>query len=1115
MNKNIHSDGAIIFISKKKKTSINQKENQLLLAMKMFLILLAISLQVSAAALSQEITLTAKKAPLREVMQAVRKQSGYQFIIESSYLDIAKPVSVDLKSTPVKDALDKIFQDQPFGYIVTKRIIIANDRSEENKPDNSQKQSRIYLRGKVTDSTGRPLRKATIRVEGNKELATFTDDNGEFVIKDAPSSGILIISMIGFESKEIQFQSNSIISIILKQSSSILDAVQVIGYGITTKRLSTGNISSVKSEVISQQNVTNPLLALSGRAAGLQITQTNGLPGSPVIVRIRGKNSISANNTPLYIIDGVPFNSQPIELIGGPAVASGIDGSTLGSPLNTINPSDIESIEILKDADATAIYGSRASNGVILITTKQNFGQKSTLEIDIKSGIGKITRYPKTLNIEQYLKFRADAFANSNITPTAANAPDLKVFDPNANFDWQKWLIGNTSQQQDANMTFKGGNVQTSFLLSGSFHNENTVRSSSDNYKRGSFHLNTNHSSIDKKFHLISNLFYSSDNSKLQGSSLLSSVATAVPNYPIYDENGDFTWPAGAHNNYVAQSTAYYKAQTNNLLGNVTLNYKIIPELNVKINIGYNRIGIDQINATPSTYYNPVNKIKGSSSFGHQYTQSIITEPLITYSKLFGKNRIEILVGGTLQNDKTRGMKFSLGNYENDQQLESIDLGSVTTKTGNIVDYKYISLFSRINYNWQDRYIINVSFRRDGSSRFGPGKQFGNFGSIGGAWIFSDEDWVKRQLSWLSYGKLRGSYGTTGNDGIPDYGYLSLYSPGSMYGDGNTLLPSQIANANYSWEINKKLEFAMELGFLRDRILFNTSWYRNRSGNQLVGFNLPSTTGFSSYQANLPALVQNKGWEFELNTINLKDGNINWSTSLNITIPKNKLISFPGLDKSSYANMYIEGKSINIIQGFHFLGINQDNGVAAVEDLNGDGIYTRLSSSNNQGGDYIVIGNTDPNWYAGINNSINYKRLELQVFFQYTSQEGYNLIRQIGGFGLGNTWTTFADYWRQPGDITSTPKPFSTVNINTVNYAVSDATVSNTSFLRLKTLSLSYILPISSHNIGVKSLRAYVQGQNILTFTGYKGYDPEQTSASATLAIPPIKMLTIGLQASL
>ncbi len=1069
----------------------------------------------SVPARAQTITLTLRDASFKAAIEAVGKQTQYGFTYNAKILEGTGKVNVELKDASLEQALEQLFRGQPLRYEIADGIIIVERKGGKGKPGTREVQQ-MTVRGKVTDSIGNALQGVTVLVKGTNRQ-TSTDRDGVYELAGVSQDASILFRLLSYETLEVRAD-KPVINVVLTQTYSFLDEPIVIGYGTTSRRLATGNVSKVSGEVISQQPVTNPLQALAGRAAGLEIVQSNGLPGSPIRVRIRGRNSIGAGNNPLYIIDGVPFTSDPIESLGGPQG----DGTSSGNPMNAINPSDIESIEVLKDADATAIYGSRASNGVILITTKKATPGDTHFDVGVRSGFSRVSRLADVLTTSEYLRLRNDALVNSGMTPDAANAPDLILWDKSVDGNWPKWYMGGEANTTDASIAFSGGKERTTFLFSGGYHNESTVLQGNTSYQRGSARLNTNHKSVDNKFSFTSSIFYITDKNLLSGNSVSNTynISRFIPNYPTFDADGNFNWTANK-TNPIAAMQAYYKSRTNSLNGNTEISYTIGQDFLIRASLGYNRIDSEEVRPSPIISMNPSFNPTGGSTFGNRTIQTFLVEPQILYDKTIDENKISLLVGSTIQSTNNVSNFFLAQGYTNDLLLESLNYGTILFKSSNSIIYRYLSIFGRINYRLKDKYLVNLNLRRDGSSRFGPGNQFGNFASIGAAWVFTDEIFVQEALPWLSYGKVRGSYGITGNDAIRDYSYLNLYANTNMYGSENAIRPSQIPNPNFKWEVNRKMEVGLELSIFNDFLHLATSWYRNRSGNQLIGFALPSMAGFTSYQANLPALVENKGWEFELNTHNVRIGGIKWNSSLNLSLPKNKLLEFPGLESSSYANSLIVGQPLSIVQRYNYMGTDPETGLAKIEDINGDGVFTPLSSYNSQPGDFIIAGHTDPKLFGGFTNSFQYRDLLVDLTFQYVNQVGYNGNIEYGTFGMihFNPLKYQLDYWKNPGDLNVTPKPFANSNQSNINFGRSNATLNDASFLRLKNVSISYSFPSRwLSKINLRSVKMFVQGQNLWTATSFKDFDPESAwigSASTGIQVPNLKTVVIGTQISL
>jgi TonB-linked SusC/RagA family outer membrane protein len=567
--------------------------------------------------------------------------------------------------------------------------------------------------------------------------------------------------------------------------------------------------------------------------------------------------------------------------------------------------------------------------------------------------------------------------------------------------------------------------------------------------------------------------------------------------------------------NFVAQLNSYNKGESDNLNGNLNLKYTVLKGLDIRGSLGYNKIEGKQISVYPSSSYDPNITKTGNSIFGNQTTKTLLFEPQVLYATGINKMKIDLLLGSTIQAVNTKGQAIYVNNYNNDLLLESSSYGTTFISPSNSEGYRYLSFFGRATLNWNNRYIINGNLRSDGSSRFGLNKQFGTFGSIAAAWLFSNETFVEDHIEWLSYGKLRSSYGTTGNDAIGNYGYLSLYSSGPIYGSTITISPSQVGNSDYRWEVNKKFEIAIDLGLFQDKLLLSGSWYSNKSGNQLVGFPLAATTGFNSYQANLPATVQNQGYELQLATTNIQSSEFSWSTSLNFTSSRNKLSRFDGIEKTAYAASYIIGQPLNNVQLFRFIGLNPQTGLPNFEDMDGNGLNYQ-SAYNGLGGDYVNIGTTDPKWFGGITNSVRYKSFQLDALMQYTRQNGYNMNANYFG-DLHNTVTENLAYWKMPNDPAIIPKPVGEYgDYSGYDYSyVSSGAFSDASFFRLKNVSLSYTLPEAIFKkLRLSGLKFYCQGQNLWTVSPYKGYDPENAS-SRLFNIPALRSIIAGIQCSL
>ncbi|GAA6766498.1 TonB-dependent receptor [Flavobacterium sp. CGRL1] len=958
------------------------------------------------------------------------------------------------------------------------------------------------VQGTVTDGTA-PLPGVTIAIKNRPNTAAISDYSGQYKITASPND-TLLVSFIGFKTAVIPIAGKQTINVKLLLDSTTLQEVKVnAGYYSVKESERTGSIAKITSKDIETQPVANVLAVMQGRMAGVNITQTTGVAGGGFDIKIRGQNSLrSSANAPLYVIDGVPYSSSPI---GSGQTSSIFPTST--SPLNNINPENIESIEVLKDADATSIYGSRGANGVVLISTKKGKSGKTRFTITSSTGAGTVTRFLKLMNTEQYLAMRKQAFLNDGKQYGATDYDVNRTWDQNRYTNWQQELLGGTSKINDNQATVSGGAKNTQFLLSGTYHIESTVFPGPFGYNRGGVQVNINHKSEDNRFQMTFSGGYTSQKNNQPASDLTNATRFLPPNAPaLYNSDGTLNWENQTWENPLRNLNAKYESKTKDLIGNALLSYELSEGLNIKSSFGFTDLGTLETRTAPSTIFNPAYNFTSQRSVLYQNQTSRtswIIEPQITWEKEFWKGKINLLAGTTFQNQITNTLYQSGSGFSSNSLIYNLAAAKVITiQLDDETQYKYQAIFGRFNYNWEDRYIVNLTARRDGSSRFGPGRQFANFGAAGLAWLFTNENFLKNS-SWLSFGKLRGSYGTTGNDQIGDYQFFDTYSTTGVNYDGVTgISPSRLYNADFGWEINKKLEFAIETGFLRDRIFTTAAWYQNRSANQLVGIPLPGTTGFSSIQANLNAVVENRGLEFTVRTVNLQKAHFQWTTNFNLTFAKNKLLSFPGLEGSTYSQQYRIGEPLNILLLYKFKGVNPQTGIYDFEDVNNDGV---ISSPY----DRQYAANLNPKYFGGIQNQLTYKSWNLDFLFQFTKQQ--NRIFPMGTPGMmSNQQTRLTDSWQTTGDQTAyqmytTGTDRDVVNANN-NYLLSNAIITDASFIRLKNIALSYTVPLTLKDTSCKVM---LQAQNLLTFTKYPDGDPEFSTIGY---LPPLKVVTAGIQ---
>lgn len=1085
--------------------------------MKPLLTLLLVTWIGLANTQAQTITLSLDNAPLETVFKSIKIQTSYNFVYTREQMLIANKVSIHAKDQSLQAVLAICFRNQPLTYSIEDKYVVV----QEKKTNAASTVETFTVQGKVTDESGSPLAAATISIKPSGKVYATSDD-GSFNIGGIDKGSLILFANIGYEPRQLRITSAVILHIELSPAVKSLDETFVIAYGTTTRRLSTGSVEKVSKDEIEKQPVTNVLNALHGRVAGLTVVQQNGIPGAAVKIQIRGRTSINSaiNNDPLIIIDGVPFapNNNSINQVGSALGNAGL------SPLNAINPSDIQSIEVLRDADATAIYGSRGANGVILITTKKGKAGKTKFEANLRTGFSRITRTLPFMNTRQYVAMRKEAFANDGLTPSAnpgsAYAPDLTIWDTTAYTDLSKLLTGGTAMMTDAQLRLSGGSTQTQFSIGAGYSRQTTVFPGDMFNDKFSFHTSLDHRSPDQKFSLGLKTNYVFDNNNITASDLSGNLRLP-PNIPaLYNSEGKLNWEQGGvgFDNPMAYLQRKYNSKIHNLIASLQLNYQFTKDLQFRSSLGFNSVGLDDKSVTPISAQNPANAPLGTANFGNNDFSSFIVEPQLQYKKKLGAVKIDVQGGGSWQTTTKKGMYLSGTGYTGDAMIHSLrGAAAVTVLRNDELHYKYAALFARTNINVLDKYTLNVTARRDGSSRFGPGKRYANFGAAGFAWIFSREKFVSGSIPALSFGKLRGSYGTTGNDKIGDYAYLNTYSStGLSYQGIPGITPTTLFNPDYAWELNKKFELALELGLFRDRLQFSAAYYNNKSSNQLINYALPSQTGGQSIIRNFPATVVNSGYEIEVRGTPFINKDLEWTTSLNITMPKNKLKSFPGFESSSYFSTLMIGEPLNIAGGYRFAGVSAVNGVYEFYDK--DGKTTTTPKAADRVKNLVRL---DPVFYGGFSSDLRYKGWSLDVFFEFRKQTGQNyfgnVYSNISYPGMMfNMPARFMNRWRSPGDETSIGRfirgagspAYTTSSVMTLNG--SDALYGDASYLRLKNLSLSYDLPDKiARRAAAQDIRVYLQAQNLLTITRYEGADPETQNV---FTLPPLRTITGGIR---
>ena len=1050
-----------------------------------------------------------------KVFDIIKTQTDYSFFYNRKIFKVLPKVVLKKGTIRVKKLLKWSLPAEDFNIEIT-----ANNTININKKTSDVVTQPRRFSGTVLDQKGQPIARATVLKKGTTQ-GTVTNLDGRYTIMVTHPEKVLEFSSLGFKTQEVPIGNQSIMNVSLQEDTYELDPVKIVGhYYKRSQRENPGNVYKIDAKTIEKQPVSNPLAAMNGYIPGVNIVQNTGLPGGGFKIEIRGRNFINAGSEPLYIVDGVPYSSESLSFAPINTILPE------ESPLSLINPSNIESIEVLKDADATAIYGSRGANGVVLITTKRGRAGKNEIKVNATMGLASVPRFVNLLNTEPYLEMRLEGLTNDGLTLETTPSyiqygmPDLFEWDQNRYTDWQEVLIGGTAYRNTGQLSFSGGGEQTQFLFSGSYQNETMVFPGDSKYGKASVQSRIDHQSLDKRFqvHVLTN--YVVDDNRLPFGRLTEEAYSLAPNAPaLYDAQGDLNWDGWSPtivDNPLRLLEGEYRAKSKNLLLSSVISYRPIPSLEFTSNLSYMDYHRDEYKASLHTRFNPaygLTSATGSSLFTNSANrQSWNVEPQIKWQKDWGKATLNMLLGVTFQQRLTSQVSIKGEGFPNNNQILDI---SAADRIRGILDqeskYNYEAVFGRLNFKWAGKYIMNLTGRRDGSSRFGPGRQFGNFWAVGAAWIFSEEAFLEDH--WLlSYGKLRTSYGLTGSDNIGDYNFYNSYetSNGGSY-NGSVLLPTRLFNPTFSWEETRKFEAGLELGFLKDRVLLTTSWYSNRSSNQLLGIPLPGTTGFNSVNTNFNATVENTGLEIDFRSVNIKSPHFKWTTTFNISAPKNKLVKFDGLEHSTFVNQYVVGAPLNIEKLYHMTGVDPDTGVYQFEDYNKDGVIDPSASSE----DRQWIEGADPKFHGGLGNIFNYKTLSLEVFFQFKKQRGIDISYNSNYPGSFSNQHVFAlNRWQQTGDEARIQRYTigqGVLAADTVaafsNYSNSSARYTNTSFIRLRNVSLSYALP--KKTLSGLDASIYLQVQNLITITKSLSANPEHLSA---VTLPILRHFTLGLQ---
>ena len=945
----------------------------------------------------------------------------------------------------------------------------------------------ITVQGVVKDQTGETVIGASVMEKGTTN-GTITGIDGDFSLNMSPN-GTLVVSFVGYKTQEVQVKGQKQLQVVLSEDAEMLDEVVVIGYGTMKKSDLTGAVSSIGNKDIKDSPVSNLGQAIQGKISGVQIVDA-GKPGDNVSIKIRGLGSIN-NCDPLVVIDGVPTD--------------------LG--LSSLNMADVERLDVLKDASATAIYGSRGANGVVMITTKRGTEGKGKLAVSANYSFQNATNVPSLLNAAQYAELSNDMMVNSgrNPNPEWANPSEL-----GAGTDWMDELL-RTGVMQNYTVSYSGGNEKSHYYVFGGFLDQSGIVKSV-NYRRFTFQSNSD-AQVLKWLKFSNNITFSADTKK-SGSYNIGDALKALPIYPVKNEDGSWSGPDGNSEWYGSTRnpigpTELNKSQTDgyNFLANLTAELTFTKWLKFKSTFGYDAKFWFIDNFTPKYNWKPTPTEETSRYKSDNKSFTYLWDNYFLFDHTFAeKHRVGLMAGMSAQwntNDYLNAQKnvFMFDNvHEMDNGEEMYAIG------GNETEWALLSYMARVNYSYEDRYLLTATIRRDGSSRFGKKHRWGTFPSVSVAWRASQEKWFPKN-DYINDLKVRAGYGVTGSQAsVGNYSYLasyntSVYPFGISSGNQTALVSSTLANPYIHWEEVAQTNIGFDASLFNSRVMFSFDAYLKETRDMLVKASIPITSGFEDTTTTYTnaGKVRNQGIEMSLHTINLT-GELGWETNLTATYNKNKIKDlnsdvpyYINQINNSYVTMLAKDYPINVFYGYVTDGIFQNQsevnthavqpgaepGDIRFRDLNNDGV---INDS-----DRTVIGNPNPSWLFSMNNSLSYKGFELSVFLQGIAGNKIYNANNIDNTGMAAAYNQTTDVlkrWQGEGTSNSMPRAvFGDPNQNT---RVSDRFVENGSYLRLKNITLSYTFPKQwLQKAQIENARLSLSCENVATITGYSGFDPE------------------------
>ena len=1074
--------------------------------------------------LERKISLQLEQTTLKTALNKLEKTAGVRFSYNSRALPLKTIVDVNAGDMPLSNVLDDLLTPLKITYKqVSNQIVLRNNNSINDLEGNLLRQGKLEipildrtLTGRVTDEKGEGLPGVSIVIKGTQR-GTITNSDGSYSLVIPDGTQTIIFSFVGYISEEIVVEgSRSTLDVPLKVDEKALEEVVVVGYGTQRRSDLTGSIASVKEEDLKNIPMTSFDQGIQGRVSGVQVTQASSAPGGRVMIRIRGGNSLSSGNEPLYVVDGYPITA---------GATAGGNGSGQ-NPLSSINPSDIASIEILKDASATAIYGARGANGVVLITTKRGKVGKTQVSYDAYYGVQQVAKKLDMLNAREFAELANEARANSGITtPAFPNPLDLYNFpDPSQlgeGVDYQDQIFRKAGMQSH-NINISGGTETTRFSVSGSYFDQDGVVLNSD-FQRASIKTNID-TRLGRNLTLATNFTGSkvwgnngrSEGDGGSGGGYVNSALVMPPTVKIFQEDGSYTrlnpTPGGSTVPNPVPMALYNldKQVIDRFLGSAALTWNILDDLTLRVSVG-----TDMSTATRETY-EPKQTVSGYNANGRatmasRRSTSYLNENILTYNKALNEHSFNILAGYTLQFQQDQQFGANASDFLTDLYLaNNLGAGARFTNPSSWKNQsQLVSYLGRINYSFKDRYLLSLTGRADGSSKFGENNKWAFFPSVAVGWKLSEEEFLKSvdQISGL---KIRASYGITGNQNISNYqslARLNVYNYAFSSTLNSGLGAVNIPNPDLKWETTATTDIGIDIELFNNRVSLVADYYYKKTTDLLWNISIPLTSGFGSIFKNVGSL-ENKGFELSLGAT-VFDREFKWNTNLNWSMNRNKVLEIPGytpaVQGTISGHLKVEGSwlepglPVGVWNLLKYDGVFQnqtqlDAGAKAgptdqlgdprFVDKNGDGNINFVD-------DRMIVGDPNPDFIFGWSNNFNYKNFDLSIYMQGTfGNDILNVQRAESNVSSpwGNQRREILNRWTPSNTNTNVSRARVTVNPLLLQ---SSWLIEDGSFLRVKTATLGYTFRPAK---GINSVRVYLTGQNLLTFTKYSGFDPEVNS---------------------